>query len=241
MKKIILSSLFYLLFSAYCFAANCVSGVAYTTTGAQSCTVPSGITSMVAEDWGGGDGGGSGDTGGPQGGAPGATSGGYNSGTKTVTSGQTINFNIGVAGIGASPNGCTVGGAGTHTTISTFSFDTGTTPGGPACNQAPVAGGTASGGTVNTPGVAGSAILGTGHNGGNGANGPNGSVSGGIGGLGGTSSAGPAGNASAPGAGGGGGGGRAGTGGNGANGQVLFTFSGGAPASLDTIQFGFLW
>ncbi|MES2874641.1 MAG: GEVED domain-containing protein, partial [Bacteroidota bacterium] len=171
------------------------------------------VTSITVRAWGaGGAGGGStvnndsGDGGG---------SGGYTSGVFTVTSGQTINYIVGVGGTGSINNGANGG----NTTIADLGIAANGGVGGNR-NGGTISGlgGTASGGTVNTSGVNGSA--GGSNTGGNGGGAPNG----GAGGVGRNNNNGRDG--AAPG-GGGGGGERSNndeSGGNGGNGQIEITY-----------------
>lgn len=93
--------------SGQAFAADCVSGVAYTATGASTCTVPAGVTSInVVATGAGGGGGWSSRTGGH---------GGVVTATLAVTPGQTLNLFVGAGGSGGGTfNG---GGGGSSTNI----------------------------------------------------------------------------------------------------------------------------
>jgi hypothetical protein len=192
-----------------------------TTTGAGAFVVPCGVTSITIRAWGaGGAGGGStrnGDSG------DGGGSGGYTTGVFTVTSGQTINYNIGAGGNGSTGDGANGG----NTTIADLGLvANGGTGGNRNGGTISGVGGTASGGTV-TLGANGGA--GGGNTGGAGGDAPNG----GAGGDGRNNRDGD--NGSAPGGGGGGGerdsGGLFGfgasdhSGGNGGNGQIEITYN----------------
>lgn len=127
-----------------------LNSINFDTAGANSWTVPAGVTSAVIKLWGGGGGGGA--LGYIEGGGGGG-GGGYASKTLTVSGGQVLNFTVGSGGAAApvfmfvyedgSP-----GGASTYSTITAG----GGAGGGDGYGGA---GGTASGGDVNTSGQAG--------------------------------------------------------------------------------------
>lgn len=112
-------------------------------------TVPIGVTSVVAEPWGGG-GGGSGGSG-----ASGA-GGGYGRKRCAVTPGQSITVTVGAGGAAAS----SAGTAGNGGTSSFGSFVSAT--GGVGGAAGPGAGGSGSGGDINLSGGAGTDVTGSG-------------------------------------------------------------------------------
>lgn len=162
--------------SGQAYAADCVSGVAYTAIGASTCTVPAGVTSInVVATGAGGGGGHTSHTGGH---------GGVVTATLAVTPGQTLNLFVGAGGSGGAFN--YGGGGGSSTNI-----DAGT------ANQFIAGGGGGGGGFFSGNGGNG--------NGGNGSGSCAGSGgSAGAGGAGGSSYA-PAGSAGSAGNGGAGG------------------------------------
>lgn len=111
----------------------------FSSTG--TFTVPTGVTQIYAEVWGGGGGSSGGN------GASGAA-GGYAAGWLTVTPAATITATVGTGGAAASSGG--TAGTGVTSTFSTLSATGGT--GGAA---GPGAGGSGSGGTLNISGQAG--------------------------------------------------------------------------------------
>lgn len=182
--------------SSQAFAADCVSGAAYTATGASTCTVPAGVTSIsVVASGAGGGGGWSGRTGGH---------GGVVTVALTVTPGQVLNLFVGAGG-GGTGGVFSGGGGGSSTNI-----NAGT------ANQIIAGGGGGAGGIFGSNGGNG--------NGGNGSGFCSGSGgSAGLGGAGGggfsAGNAGGAGNGGAGGAGTGAGGAGAGAGVGGAAGN----------------------
>ncbi|WP_372774055.1 glycine-rich domain-containing protein [Mangrovibacterium sp.] len=190
----------------------------YTTPGAQSFTVPAGVTQITVEAWGGGGAGG-GSTHNSNGGGSGGGGGGYCTQIFTVTTGQVISFTVGSGGIGTTGND---GTAGTATSILTLQANGG--GGGLSDRGTYGSGGAATGGSTNTIGENGT--TGSNSTGGNGGDGANG----GAGGSGRSNGIGD--NGAAPGGGGGGGEGFGNTpyaGGNGANGQVKITYTSSLP------------
>lgn len=186
-----------------------VNGLVISTAGLDMRKVPAGVTSLNIEIWGGGGSGSQADTATIIG--SGGGSGAYCERlTKTVVPGSIINFTIGLGGISADA-----------TNGSSTTCDSMTAGGGVAGNegigtQIGGAGGTPSGGDINTNGsVGGTTTVVTAGNGGNAPNG-------GTGGAGGNSTTGSPG--STPGAGGGGANGGSHLGGNGANGGIRFSW-----------------
>ena len=167
----------------YLYSAGGISqnGQVYTTQGASSFTVPSGVTSLTVKLWGGGGGGGAGGsaaTGGAGGGAGEAT------GTISVTPGETLTVYVG--GGGSAGTRKTAGGGGGGGAYSSIYRDTtalaiaaGGGGGGGGRNSAGNTGG-AGGAGGGTTGVAGS-TSGAGGGGGAGTQ-----SAGGAGGTGGT-------------------------------------------------------
>lgn len=192
-----------------------------TNNGTETFTVPTGVTSVTVQIWGGGGGGGGSSTSGS--GGSGGGGGGYSTKTFTVTAGDNITYTIGTggaAGAAAAGNGT----SGTATTlvhipsVTTLVGNFGT--GGNGNSGTSGTGGTGTGGSTNTSGGNGTT---GGANGGNGGNGGNAASTGGIG---------AANIVGAPGTipgGGGAGGERSGgtnmAGGAGANGRVTITFT----------------
>lgn len=134
-----------------------------TLTSGTSWTIPSTVTSITVQCWGGGGGGdidnlatisGSGGGG-----------GGYCTNTIIVTPGQVINYTVGTAGA-AGTNAPTAGGAGGNTTFSTVVANGG--GGGNVNNGSGGTGGGGSGGTVTTGanGQAGNTVANTSGSGG---------------------------------------------------------------------------
>ena len=184
------------------------------TSGSGNFTVPTSVTQIYVQCYGGG-GGGCGTDSGPSG--CGGGGGGYCDAIQTVTPGNTIAYSVGTAGTGSIGNG-NAGGSGTATTWAQGSLSAGGGTGGAPSGTSNVSGGTATGGDVNInggPGVLGSAV--------NVISGNGGSCSGTYGGGGGGGGNGTG----SPGAGqnyGGGGGGGAEhtvTGGNGGSGLIV--------------------
>jgi hypothetical protein len=144
------------------------NSINFDTAGANSWTVPAGVTSAVIKLWGGGGGGGA--LGYAEGGGGGG-GGGYASKTLTVSGGSVLNFTVGSGGAAApvfmfiyedgSP-----GGASTYSTITAG----GGIGGGDGFGGS---GGTASGGDVNTSGQSGSYGGAGGYKGGLAGNSPN--------------------------------------------------------------------
>ncbi|MDB5177099.1 MAG: hypothetical protein JWN75_767 [Candidatus Saccharibacteria bacterium] len=97
---------------------NCAPGATFTTAGANSYTVPSGVYSINVKVWGGGGGGGA-SAGANNGGAGGGS--GYVSSTLTTTPGETLTINVGGGGggggIGGNGGGQGGGGGGGYSSI----------------------------------------------------------------------------------------------------------------------------
>jgi hypothetical protein len=127
-----------------------IPSISFNTPGAQTWTVPAGLTSVTIKLWGGG--GGSGGSGYMEGGGGGG-GGAFASKVLTVTPAQVLSFTVGTGGGagGYSGFGQTVGATGTASTYSAISAGGGA-GGGDGVGGA---GGTASGGDVNTSGQAG--------------------------------------------------------------------------------------
>ncbi|SEP80285.1 beta strand repeat-containing protein [Flavobacterium urocaniciphilum] len=192
----------------------------YTTSG--SWTVPTGVTSVKVDIWGGGGGGGGSNV--NKDGGSGGGSGAYVTRTVTVTPGAVIPFTIGTGGAGGgAAAGTGVTGGNSTITIGGFTLTANGGTGGGGNEGAIGTGGAASGGSTNSTGNSG--VLG-GNSGGKGGDAP----SGGTGGAGATNGAG--GNGNTPG--GGGGGGEEGAGGAGARGEIRFTYTAGVYCSYST-------
>jgi hypothetical protein len=138
------------------------NSVNFDTAGANSWTVPAGVTSAVIKLWGGG--GASGGTGGQED-PGGGGGGGYASKVLTVTPAQVLSFTVGAGGpnvgfytINPPFNFYTNGSNGTASTYSTISAGGGEGGGDGASGG----GGTSSGGDVNTSGFPGQPIIGGG-------------------------------------------------------------------------------
>lgn len=147
---------------SFALAADCVSGTAYTTVGAITCTVPAGVSSMQVVVQGGGGGGGLGNS---------AATGGAGakvSATLSVSAGANLSLFVGGGGAAAmtSGGGISGGGGGGSSFVSSGA-------------DLIVAGGGGGGGNSNSPGGDGGRPLGA-----NGAN-NSGGTGGGIGGGGG--------------------------------------------------------
>jgi hypothetical protein len=182
-------------------------------SGSGTATVPAGASNMVIAMWGGGSGAST----------AGGCGAGYSARSIAVTGGNTLAYAVGAAG-SAGIQGLVQPTAGANSTLS------GTVSGGsvsmtaggaPAPNYTPsvCTGGTASGGTTNTPGSAGALpAAGVGGNGGN-ANGPGG----GLGGAGVASA--PANSGSPPGGGGGGNDGASSAAGSGGAGSISLSYT----------------
>ena len=191
-------------------------------SGSGNWTVPSGVTSVQIELWGGGGGGGGGGTGsGSNDGAGGGGSGGYcKKDSLAVTPGGTVAYVVGGGGAGSTAENIGINGS-----VSTASGGAYTANGGNGgkdgenIGATSVTGGTASGGDTNTTGGSGGSSRVT-NAGGVGGTAPGGGGAGGAGGT--VGSNGSAG--TAPGA-GGGGGSKTNTGGAGASGRVVFTYT----------------
>ena len=127
--------------SAILYEGNYI-GTNYDTPGSGTFTVPSGVTTLVAELWGGGAGGTSSD---PFQNGTGGGSGAYARKSDVVTPGQVLSFTVGSGGIGGFSfvQPTTSGTASTYSTVSAG----GGLAGG--------AGGTATGGDVNLSGGVG--------------------------------------------------------------------------------------
>lgn len=127
---------------------------AFTTPGAFTFTVPSGVTKIRVKGWGGGGGGG-GVNGVAQ--SSGGSAGGYFEKILTVTPGQLISGNIGTAGPGGNgtPTNGTAGGTTTFGALSATGGGFGFASGGGAQSTTSPAG-TGSGGDVNLNGLTGS-------------------------------------------------------------------------------------
>ncbi len=186
-----------------------VSSTTYNS-GSGNFTVPSGIYVIVIEGWGAGGGGGGGGDGGANQAASGGAQGGYFRKTITVSPGDLIAYVVGSAGTGGAINFDGTDGGATTVDGGTYTANGGAK--GLSASSATTAGGTASGGYINTTGLNGSGRASSvaGGNGGGGALGGSGD---GVAGA----------NAVAP-ANGGGGGGKNAAGGNGANGRVTFSY-----------------
>ena len=192
-------------------------------SGSGNWTVPSGVTSVQIEVWGGGGGGGGGGAGSGSNGASGGGGGGYcKKNALTVTPGDLIAYVVGAGGV-TDPGGGDLATAGSQSSVASTYFANGGAAGDYGDNDPSVAasGGTASGGDVNTTGGASLAVSADndGSAGGNGASGGDG----GAGGLTATTHTGSVGNA--PGGGGGGGAKTDYAGGAGASGRVVFTYT----------------
>lgn len=189
-----------------------------TTPGSGTWTVPTGVTSITIQAWGGGGAGGASTV--DKDGGSGGGGGAYSSKTIAVTPGDVISYTIGAGGTTTAGNG----NPGGTTTVAHIPTSTNMSAGGGAggtlnANPAGV-GGTASGGTVNNNGSTGG--NGGGNSGGAGGNAANTAGGGGTGGAGGgNNTAGSNGNI----IGGGGGGGEQASGGTGARGQVNITYT----------------
>ncbi|SHI73171.1 glycine-rich domain-containing protein [Flavobacterium terrae] len=200
-----------------------------TANGNETWTVPAGVTSVTVQVWGAGGSGGGSDSNGYGGG--GAGGGGYSTKTFSVSTGQTINYNIGAGGTATT---IADGNPGGNTTLSHTNSSTSITANGGArgLKETDTAGGTggtggtATGGSTNITGqngVNGESTGASGASGGNGGNGGNSTATGGAG-----VSNGDGNNGTIPGGGGGGGergGGSTRSGGAGANGQVIITYA----------------
>lgn len=199
-----------------------------TTTynsGSGNFTVPSGVTSVQIEVWGGGGGGGGGGAGSGSNGASGGGGGGYcKKNALTVTPGDLIAYVVGAGGVTGATGGDNAT-AGAQSSVASTYFANGGGAGDYGDNDPSVAasGGTASGGDVNTTGDASLAVS-AGNDGSAGGNGASGGA-GGAGGLTGSTHTGSVGNA--PGGGGGGGAKTDYAGGAGASGRVVFTYTAG--------------
>ncbi|MFT0892957.1 phage tail protein [Pseudochelatococcus sp. G4_1912] len=163
-------------------------------TASGNFTVPTGVTLIDVQMWGGGGGGGGVGTGGSAGGGGG---GGYTRKLMTVTPGQVIAGVVGAGGTAGGQGGAGgTGGASAFSTLNAY----GGTGGGPNPSGNGGAGGGSSGGDVNFPGGSGTA-------GGTGSSVPGGPGGGSpFGGVGGGAGHGIAGGGAGPGGGGGGGG-----------------------------------
>ena len=216
----------------------------FTTPGANSYVVPTGVTQLNVKAWGAGGGGGGV---GPNGTPPAASGGGsgYSQGTISVTPGETLTINVGGGGGGASGDTAYAGGGGGgggSSAITRSSTPLIVAGGGGGGGGADVGNGGAGGAGGGTSGVTGSTTGASGGGGGGtqsayGAGGTGGIASGtagsgliggsggggnstttGLGGLGGTANGGPGGNYNSgdyAGGGGGGGGYYSGGGGSG--------------------------
>lgn len=176
---------------------------------------------VEVECWGPGGGGGAGGAGSGSNGGSGGGGGGYCKKTISVTAGQLVPYSIGAVGVGGIDAGTGQGGAGTATTAAGTLTANGGAGGDYGDNDPTVAaaGGTATGGDINTSGSSSSAVT-IGNDGGAGGAGANG----GAGGAGGIESGAAAAAGTSPG-GGGGGGARSGEpGAAGATGRVRFTY-----------------
>ena len=195
------------------------------TVGSGTFTVPSGVTSLQVELWGGGGAGGNGDTGGSNVDGGGGGGGGYlKKNSLTVTGAQTIAYVVASSAVGNVQGTAGTGPDGNQSSVASIYYANGGKGGqSNGVIAAAAAGGTTSGnGDVNTNGSPG--IQYRGSAGGTGTQGTAGGqgANGGVGGLGGVAST-VAPSGTAPG-GGGGGGGKRGDGGTGAAGQVTFTW-----------------
>lgn len=206
------------------FVYNPATSTFFTTTGAQTFTVPAGVTQIIAECYGAGGGGGAGGSGGGNG----AGGGAYSQQVLTVVPGSTVWINVGLGGTGgAILNGSGTAGGDTWLNIASNAIPTLTSQGALAKGGGLGAG---NGGTAGAGGAAASGV-GTIKNSG-GAGGTNVSSDGGGagGGCAGPSGVGGAGGTNGPVAGfnaGGGGGGANNAAGVGANGASA-TQAGGA-------------
>jgi hypothetical protein len=185
-------------------------------------TVPSGVTLITVQAWGGGGGGNSYD-------GCGGGAGGYVDGTLPVSPGAVYNITVGVGGIGTISNVNQAGGSGSLSSFGQSGIFT--AGGGVGGYTSGGNGGIAHGGTTNDTGGDGSVPYGGGGTGGSAPGFANG-LGNGLGGAGGSSGAATctSGGAGGPPGGGGGGGGYASgnntscAGGNGANGQVFISW-----------------
>ena len=130
--------------------AGAISSITFNIAGAQTWTVPAGVTSATIKLWGAG--GGSGGNGYIEGGGGGG-GGAFASKVLTVTPAQVLSFTVGTGGGAGGYNGFgqTVGATGTASTHSTITAGGGL-GGGDGVGGA---GGAASGGDVNTSGQSG--------------------------------------------------------------------------------------
>lgn len=177
---------------------------------------------VVIEGWGGGAGSGGGNSAGGGTAGSGGGGGGYFLKTLTVTAGQSIAYSVGAGGTGGSyGNPGSNGTAGGTTTVDGGTYTANGGAAGQTASTGTPAGGTASGGDINTTGGSGGGAVST--TGGTGGSSPNGGAS--IAGT--LPNAGSAASGNAPGGGApGGAGGVNGTaGGVGANGSASFDFT----------------
>ena len=212
---------------SFAFASNCVSGIV-GTTGAGSCTVPSGVTSMTFKAWGGGSGADA-SHGGSGGGA------GACSIAVTVSPGGTVYYNVAAydfAGSGGGTSWINNLANSQPSSSSNGCYATGGQPnagsggsGGPAGVTGYAGGGGFYNGFADVGGGGGAGSGGSGGTGGAFAGGTGGTPDGGAGGYG-------AAGGSIP---GGGGGYSSGTGYAGASGQISLVFT--APPATSTFFF----
>lgn len=217
--------------TAACAATCSASAQTITTSGAGSVTVPASCATVTIEAWGGGGPGAMGtETFDGILSGPGGGSGGYTRKVVTVTPGTSVSYAIGGAMGDTTVSGMTAGGGKAGVAPGTFDYEGQMIPAGPG------AGGTAAGGTTNTPGNPGldgnaPGVLSnctTSVSGGAGGSAPSGGAGGAPGPVGGNGQPG-----NAPGGGGSGGGvactsgsvSNYGLAGAGANGGVKFTWS----------------
>lgn len=142
----------------YTIGGTSFNGQIFSSQGAGTYVVPSGVTSLTVKMWGGGGGGGGGGSA-AAGGAGGA--GGYVTATYTVTPGETLNLYVGGAGTGGTRNtGGGGGGGGGYSSLyrntTPLAIAAGGAGGGGGRNSAGNTGG-AGGAGGGTSGVAGGA------------------------------------------------------------------------------------
>jgi hypothetical protein len=96
-RKISYIAIFSVLISSILFPVSEVSAanVEFNTPGTYSWTVPSGVTSITVDVWGGGGGGGAGGRSGSAGYGAGGGGGGYSQSTYSVTGGEVFNITVG--------------------------------------------------------------------------------------------------------------------------------------------------
>ena len=219
----------------YSIGGGASNGQTFTSQGASTYTVPSGVTSIGVKLWGGGGGGGGGAQSSASGGAGGG--GGYVAATIAVTAGETLDVYVGGGGGGglysaAGNDAGSGGGGGGYTSIyrgSTLLALAAGGGGGGGARQTTAGGAAGAGG--GTSGLAGTGV-------GNGSGGGGGTASaGGTGGSGGNNNIGENGS-SLTGGGGAGGSNNGNSTNGGANNGGLATGGGGGLANINTTRPG---